>query len=614
MSKVKILIVEDESIVAIDIARRLKSLGYYVLGHTLSGEDAVLFSREKSPDLVLMDIHLKGEIDGITAAEQIRREYDIPVIYITAYSDESTLDRAKVTEPFGYILKPFQEREIHSAIEMAMYKHRAEQELREAKEAAEEGYRARSEFLANISHELRTPLNSILGMTKIAMETEDKDELQEYLKMAKDSGDHLLYLINSLLDFSKMEAGKLVLEEQPFQLDELMEEELYRVWSTEAGEELELYFALDEKSVFSLRGDESRLRQVVRNLVQNAAKFTPSGYVAVEAATRSNNRKGRVELEITVSDTGIGIPEKEKEEIFSLFYKVDNSLTMVHGGTGLGLSIVKNLTDLMGGKISLETEEEMGSSFTLTVPMKIDREYMRPPLSLPSGTRVRLVCENSWVEKARREQIEEWNGEVYIQSLPAIEGRTDDVWCVFGKNNFREVLKERLLEEGVPKEKIVVNAPLERGKSVVSGNSRILPFPGGRKKLFTLLKEAFETEVSKGKYMCITIDDVSAEKKEEAGSEAPRGGASHTAASGRAVYEMIGSFLDTGYKLLEDDNIGEIEETALQLKTELEQRGCEKLKALLFKVVLAVRKGEKAAVEKSLNCLKESKTSLTMEE
>ncbi|MFP4268137.1 MAG: hybrid sensor histidine kinase/response regulator, partial [Spirochaetaceae bacterium] len=357
MSKVKILIVEDESIVAIDIARRLKSLGYYVLGHTLSGEDAVLFSREKSPDLVLMDIHLKGEIDGITAAEQIRREYDIPVIYITAYSDESTLDRAKVTEPFGYILKPFQEREIHSAIEMAMYKHRAEQELREAKEAAEEGYRARSEFLANISHELRTPLNSILGMTKIAMETEDKDELQEYLKMAKDSGDHLLYLINSLLDFSKMEAGKLVLEEQPFQLDELMEEELYRVWSTEAGEELELYFALDEKSVFSLRGDESRLRQVVRNLVQNAAKFTPSGYVAVEAATRSNNRKGRVELEITVSDTGIGIPEKEKEEIFSLFYKVDNSLTMVHGGTGLGLSIVKNLTDLMGGKISLETEE-----------------------------------------------------------------------------------------------------------------------------------------------------------------------------------------------------------------------------------------------------------------
>ncbi len=139
MSKVEILVVEDESIVAMDIERRLKSLGYQVVGHVLSGEEAVVRTDEERPDLVLMDIHLKGTMDGIEAAQKIRRLYDIPVIYITAYSDEATLERAKVTEPFGYILKPFQEREIHSAIEMAIYKHRSEQELRAAKEAAVEG-------------------------------------------------------------------------------------------------------------------------------------------------------------------------------------------------------------------------------------------------------------------------------------------------------------------------------------------------------------------------------------------------------------------------------------------------------------------------------------------
>src|SRR6056297_163320 len=192
MSDVKILLVEDESIVAMDMERRLTGLGYRVIAHVMTGEDAIEKAGTLRPDLILMDIHLKGAVDGIEAAEVIKDNNAVPVIYITAYSDEVTLDRAKVTQPFGYILKPFQEREIHSTIEMALYKHKVEQELRTAKAEAEAGNRAKSQFLANVSHELRTPLNSILGMTQLALESKDKSEQEEYLRIVKESGNSLL--------------------------------------------------------------------------------------------------------------------------------------------------------------------------------------------------------------------------------------------------------------------------------------------------------------------------------------------------------------------------------------------------------------------------------------
>src|SRR6056297_3741618 len=216
MASVRILLVEDESIVAMDMERRLSGLGYTVIEHVLSGEAAVRKAKNENPDLILMDIHLKGEMDGIEAAEHIKNELGTPVIYITAYSDETTLARAKVTEPYGYILKPFQEREIYSTIEMALYKYEIEQELVTAKEKAEAGSRAKSEFLANVSHELRTPLNSILGMTQLALKTNEPEERKEYLQILESSGRNLLNLIDSLLDFSRMEAGRVALSKNDF--------------------------------------------------------------------------------------------------------------------------------------------------------------------------------------------------------------------------------------------------------------------------------------------------------------------------------------------------------------------------------------------------------------
>src|SRR6056297_2222306 len=255
MASVRILLVEDESIVAMDMERRLGALGYTVIEHVLSGEDAVAKAIQEKPDLILMDIHLKGKMDGIEAAERIKSTLGTPIIYITAYSDETTLARAKVTEPFGYILKPFQEREIYSTIEMALYKYKMEQELITAKEKAEAGNRSKSEFLANVSHELRTPLNSILGMTQMAMETEDQEERREYLEIVQASGEGLLSLIDSILEFSRNESGKIQLNNGEFMLDELMESVVERFRKDFLKRHLEFHLEVDEGSEFQLYGD-----------------------------------------------------------------------------------------------------------------------------------------------------------------------------------------------------------------------------------------------------------------------------------------------------------------------------------------------------------------------
>ncbi|MDZ7385371.1 MAG: response regulator, partial [candidate division KSB1 bacterium] len=133
-TKARILVVEDIAITAMDIKRRLQTLGYQVVGIAASGEDAIAKAQRERPDLVLMDIKLKGEMDGVQAAEEIRRHLDIPVVYLTAYSDETTLQRAKITQPFGYVLKPFEERELHTAVEMALYRHTLERRLRESEQ------------------------------------------------------------------------------------------------------------------------------------------------------------------------------------------------------------------------------------------------------------------------------------------------------------------------------------------------------------------------------------------------------------------------------------------------------------------------------------------------
>jgi CheY-like chemotaxis protein/HPt (histidine-containing phosphotransfer) domain-containing protein len=238
-----------------------------------------------------------------------------------------------------------------------------------AKERAEQANRAKSEFLANMSHEIRTPMNGIIGMTERALGTDLTEEQQHYLVMVKSSAEALLSLTDDILDFSKVEAGKLELEEIDFSLRDNLSEALkvLGIWANDKS--IELACDVDPKLPDTLSGDPTRLRQVVVNLVGNAIKFSDHGQVAVRAAEEAR-QDGQITVHFTVTDTGIGIPLEKQQSIFQPFIQADGSTTRKFGGTGLGLTISRQLVEAMGGRIWVDSSPGSGSTFHFTVLLR----------------------------------------------------------------------------------------------------------------------------------------------------------------------------------------------------------------------------------------------------
>ena len=379
-----ILVVEDEGIIAADLAACLEDLGYRVVGQAASGEDALRLAAEHRPHLVLMDIVLEGEMDGIAAANRLRREQDTPVIFLTSHADTATLDRARESQPFGYLIKPFAESELRAAIEMSLYRHQAERRVRALERKLQEAQKLETigVLAGGIAHDFNNLLAGISGNAELCqLKLPGDSPLHEHLEKIGVISHRAAELCQQMLAY----AGKGKLQLVPLDLHALIAD-IQPLFST-----MQLRLAADLPPV---QGDRAQLGQVVRNLLLNAAEATcerpgeirlTTGIthacraVLATAVHASDLPEGQYVF-LEVADTGCGMAADMMRKIFDPFF------TTKFTGRGLGLAAVLGIVRGHRGALHVESAPDCGSTFRVLLPLACEEEPALPR-GLPSTSR-----------------------------------------------------------------------------------------------------------------------------------------------------------------------------------------------------------------------------------
>lgn len=359
----KVLIVDDVQL-NLDLMKEILSEQGYMIATAKNGKSAIAKAKAHKFDLILLDIVLP-DIDGFEVCSHLKsnpQTQDIPIIFLTAKKEKDSIIKGFQLGAVDYIPKPFSKEELVARVNFHLTLRKTQNELIHSKEMAEAADKAKSTFLANMSHEIRTPMNGIVGMIDILKRTQLSGEQLEFLDIIEISAENLLLILNDILDFTKIEAGQIILDNVRFYLKYEVGEVVKMFKDKVEQKNLTFSYHIDPKIPEMLIGDPLRLKQVMINLCKNSIKFTNDGFVKIRIeAVSSSDSKIRIKFE--VEDSGIGISPENQLKLFKSFTQADATTTRKFNGSGLGLAISKNLVELMNGNIGIISEEGKGAIF-----------------------------------------------------------------------------------------------------------------------------------------------------------------------------------------------------------------------------------------------------------
>ncbi len=422
----RILLADDNADMRHYVARLL---GHnYQVQAVADGKAALEAALAVPPDLILSDV-MMPQMDGFELLKALRsdeRTRRLPVILLSARAGEESSLQGLEAGADDYLAKPFSAKEllarVRSNLSLAQLRKEWEAKLSQTNQELAEAVAAKERFLATMSHEIRTPLNAVMGMAGILADSPLTAEQREFAHIIRSSGDHLLSVINDILDYSRLESGKFALERIPFSVSELVEEALDMVALSAREKKLELAYELSPALPPTVLGDPGRVRQVLLNFLSNAVKFTERGEVLVTVLSGPVTA-GSMELKILVRDTGIGLTAGQSSRLFQPFAQAEDSTSRKYGGSGLGLAISRKLVEFMGGRAGVESAPGMGTifffSFLAGLPSvrasTVARAVDSPQLN---GLRAWIIDDNDSNRRILRRQAVSWGMVVRETALP----------------------------------------------------------------------------------------------------------------------------------------------------------------------------------------------------